>query len=111
MAILTNGLKAVQRPRLAKSDIQKHIAEVIISEEIGFSKPAKEFFDVAFARLGNPSRREALMIGDGWNSDIAGAIRYGVDACWYNPARKPRPADGEITREIADLRELVAWLA
>jgi 2-haloacid dehalogenase len=110
MAILTNGLQMVQRGRLARSVIRRHIAEIIISEEIGFAKPAKEFFGAALARLGNPSRREVLMIGDGWNSDILGAIQYGLDACWYNPGRKPRPGDGAVTREIASLRELLEWL-
>jgi len=110
MAILTNGLKAVQRQRLAKSLIGKHFAELIISEEIGVSKPAREFFDITWQRLGNPNRKDALMIGDSWVSDIIGATQYGVDACWYNPGGKPRPAGCDITREIASLRELVDWL-
>ena len=111
MAILTNGLQIVQRGRLARSVIRPHFAEIIISEEIGFSKPAREYFDIALARLGHPSRREALMIGDGWVSDIVGATQYGLDACWYNPGRKPRPSDCEITHEIASLRELISWLS
>src|SRR5271168_4594489 len=106
MAILTNGLQVVQRGRLARSVIRHHIGEIIISEEIGFSKPAKEFFEIALNRLGNPSRRELLMTGDGWNSDILGATQYGLDACWYNPERKPRPGGCEVTREIFSLREL-----
>jgi 2-haloacid dehalogenase len=110
IAILTNGLKVVQRGRLARSAIRHVVSDLIISEEIGFAKPAKEFFDTALARLGNPPRREVLMIGDGWASDIEGAVRYGLDACWYNPARKPRPADLEIVREITALQELVEWL-
>src|ERR1035438_3398723 len=110
IAILTNGLQVVQRGRLARSVIRDHIADIIISEEIGFAKPAKEFFDIAMARLGHPSVREVLMIGDGWASDIQGAVQYGIDACWYNPGRMPRPATTEITREIASLRELTDWL-
>ena len=110
IAILTNGLTVVQRGRLARSVIRHHISDLIISEEIGAAKPAREFFDKAFARLGHPSKSEVLMIGDGWASDIQGAVQYGIDACWYNPARKPRPADYRITREIASLRELTAWL-
>ncbi len=110
IAILTNGLQVVQRGRLARSVIRDHITDMIISEEIGHAKPAKEFFDIAMARLGNPSKRDVLMIGDGWNSDILGAVQYGIDACWYNPAKKPRPTHLEITREIASLRELLEWL-
>lgn len=110
IAILTNGLKEVQRGRLSRSAVRPHISHIIISEEVGAAKPAKEFFDQAFARLGHPSKREVLMIGDGWASDIQGAVKYGIDACWYNPGRKPRPANCEITREIAALRELNDWL-
>jgi HAD superfamily hydrolase (TIGR01549 family) len=110
LAILTNGLKEVQRGRLSRSAIRPHISHIIISEEVGAAKPAKEFFDKAFARLGHPSKREVLMIGDGWASDVQGAVQYGIDACWYNPGRKSRPAVCEITREIAALRELNDWL-
>jgi putative hydrolase of the HAD superfamily len=111
IAILTKGLTVVQRGRLGRSVIRHHVSDIIISEEIGAAKPAKEFFDTAFARLGQPSKREVLMIGDGWASDIRGAVQYGIDACWYNPARNSRPADCQITREIASLRELQDWLA
>ena len=52
IAILTNGLTVVQRGRLARSVIRHHVSDIIISEEIGAAKPAKEFFDTAFARLG-----------------------------------------------------------
>ena len=110
IAILTNGLTVVQRGRLSRSVIRHHISDIIISEEIGAAKPAKEFFDTAFARLGHPAKHEVLMIGDGWASDIQGAIQYGIDACWYNPARKPRPASHEIIREIHALRDLQDWL-
>lgn len=111
MAILTNGLRAVQRPRLARSAIRDHVREMIISEEIGAAKPAREFFDAAFARIGHPQPEQVLMIGDNWVSDIQGAAQYGVHTCWYNPGRFPRPSGMEITLEIASLRQLVPWLA
>jgi 2-haloacid dehalogenase len=110
IAILTNGLTVVQRGRLARSVIRHHISDIIISEEIGAAKPARQFFDTAFARLGQPSKHEVLMIGDSWASDIEGAVQYGINACWYNPSGKPRPGSPEITREIASLRELAEWL-
>ena len=108
IAILTNGLREVQRGRLGRSPIRHYISELIISEEIGAAKPAKEFFERAFARLGHPAKEDVLMIGDGWGSDIEGAVLYGIDACWYNPGRKPRPSGLSIACEIASLRELTA---
>jgi putative hydrolase of the HAD superfamily len=110
IAILTNGLQVVQRGRLARSPIRHHVADIIISEEIGAAKPASEYFDKAFARLGYPSKREVLMIGDGWASDILGAVQYGIDAVWFNPQRKARPTDLAITGEITALSELPGWL-
>lgn len=111
LAILTNGFRLVQRRRLASSAISQYIDEMIVWEEIGAAKPAREFFEIAFAKLGNPPRENALMIGDNWNSDILGAINYGLDACWYNPGAKPRPGNAQIVREITSLRELADWLA
>ena len=109
-AILTNGLQAVQRSRLAHSTIRDHIAELIISEEIGFAKPERGFFDAAFTRIGNPLKAQTLMIGDSLTSDIQGAAAYGIDTCWYNPERQPRPSSPVITYEITHLRELIALL-
>ncbi len=110
-AIVTNGLQAVQRRRLARSSIRHCIAQLIISEEVGCAKPAASFFDVTFARLGHPPKNRVLMIGDSWSSDIEGAARYGLDTCWFNPARHPRPLAPVITREITSLGALLEWLS
>ena len=110
LAILTNGLKAVQRSRLERSAIRDCFTEVIISEEVGAAKPDAAFFDLAFERLGWPAKTEALMIGDSLTSDMRGASRYGLDTCWYNPTRQPPPADIALTYEIAALEELIALL-
>ncbi|HWI58819.1 MAG TPA: HAD-IA family hydrolase, partial [Bacillota bacterium] len=82
----------------------------IISEEIGAAKPAQTFFDAAFARLNHPPKGATLMIGDNWTSDIQGAAAYGIDTCWYNPARQPRPPAPAITHEITSLHDLLALL-
>ena len=67
-AIVTNGLQAVQRSRLAHSPIRDYITELIISEEVGAAKPKAAFFAAAFARLGylaiGPSARIALASTD-----------------------------------------------
>lgn len=109
-AILTNGLQAVQHRRLARSPIQKYITAVVISEEVGFAKPERGFFDAAFAQMGNPPKEQALMIGDSWSSDILGAANYGIDTCWFNPSRQPRPTSPAITYEITQLCELIDLL-
>lgn len=110
-AIVTNGLQAVQRSRLAHSTIRDYITDLIISEEVGAAKPKPDFFAAAFARLGYPAKSDVLMIGDSLTSDMQGGVDYGLDTCWYNPSAEPRPGDLQITYEIAHLRELLEVLA
>src|SRR6266508_63876 len=107
LAIVTNGLQAVQRSRFDRSTIRDFVTELIISEEIGVAKPQTAFFDVAFDRLGRPAKSDVLLIGDSLTSDIQGGVDYGIDTCWYNPASEPRPSHlWRITYEIKHLREL-----
>jgi 2-haloacid dehalogenase len=110
LAIVTNGLKAVQRSRLACSPIRDYIAEMVISEEVGATKPDQASFDAAFERMGNPLKAEALMIGDSLTSDMAGGYRYGIDTCWYNPTNQSHSTDLEITYQIKHLGELADLL-
>ena len=106
MAIITNGLKAVQRPRFGRATISAHFAAVIISDEVGVAKPNPRIFDAAFDQMDNPNRDEVLIIGDSLTSDIAGGINYGIDTCWYNPQGRVHPADMSIQYEIQTLLQL-----
>jgi YjjG family noncanonical pyrimidine nucleotidase len=110
LMIVTNGLKDVQRPRLNASPIGKYFDDVVISEEVGAAKPSRAFFDVAFARMGNPPKREVLLIGDSLSADIRGGIDYGIDTCWFNPAHLPRPAGWDIRYEISVLGQFIILL-
>jgi 2-haloacid dehalogenase len=110
IAIVTNGLQAVQRSRFDHSTIRDFVTELIISEELGVAKPHFAFFDAAFARLGHPAKSDVLLIGDSLTSDIQGGVDYGLDTCWYNPIAEPRPSDLGITYEIKHLRELLEVL-
>jgi len=107
IAIVTNGLQAVQRSRLAHSRIRDYITELIISEEVGAAKPHPAFFEAAMARTGHRARSDVLLIGDSLSSDMQGGADYGLDTCWYNPGGEARPGDLHITYEIAQLRELL----
>jgi 2-haloacid dehalogenase len=108
LAVLTNGLKAVQRPRMMRSAIQPFIGELIVSEEVGAAKPGAAIFDAAFARMGQPAKSEVLMVGDSLTSDIRGGFDYGIDTCWHNPAGLPLQGPATPTYEIRRLGELLS---
>jgi 2-haloacid dehalogenase len=107
IAIVTNGLLAVQRGRLANSTIKGLISQLIISEEVGAAKPQAAFFDAAFERCGSPAKDDVLIIGDSLSSDMQGGLDYGIDTCWYNPAGTLKPDGFDITYEIKYLHELL----
>ncbi len=111
LAIVTNGLADVQRPRLAASPIASHIAHLIVSEEVGAAKPQPAIFEAALERMGGPDPRAVLMIGDSLRSDIAGGDAFGLDTCWFNPAGLPADGGPAATYEIRRLAELPGILA
>lgn len=106
MVLLTNGLTSVQKPRFANSPITKYFKTIIISEEVGVSKPDNEIFDLCFERIQQPAKNEVLMIGDNLGSDILGGINYGIDTCWYNPTGLTNEAGLRSTYEVADFEGL-----
>jgi YjjG family noncanonical pyrimidine nucleotidase len=110
LALITNGLQDVQRPRLARSNIGYYLDPVIISEEVGFSKPDPRIFQTAFEAMGHPPKQDVLIVGDSLTSDIRGGNNYGIDTCWFNPRREPSPGDVLVRYEIQGLHELVALL-
>lgn len=106
LVLLTNGISRVQRARLARSPLKDVTADMIVSEEVGFAKPHPGLFNFALNKLGW-NRREALMIGDGATSDIAGANAAGIDACWLNPRGLPMPRGVHAEYVVRDLRDCV----
>jgi YjjG family noncanonical pyrimidine nucleotidase len=106
VVVLTNGLQEVQRPRLARSAIGSMVDGVVVSEEVGAAKPDGRIFEIALEKLGNPPKREVLMVGDSLSADVRGGNEFGVDTCWFNPGGRAR-GEWEPTYEIQQLGELV----
>ncbi|MCB8966244.1 MAG: noncanonical pyrimidine nucleotidase, YjjG family [Ardenticatenaceae bacterium] len=108
IAIITNGIAAVQRSRMAHSPLHAFVEAFVISEEVGVAKPDPAIFDVAFAQMGQPTKAEVLIIGDSLSSDMQGGLNYGIDTCWYNPQRQPGrlPVTYEI-HQLADLPHIL----
>lgn len=83
---------------------------IIVSDEIGWRKPAPAIFHVALERLGlRPS--DALFVGDRADIDVLGARQVGMPVAWLNPAAAPLPdgvpaPDYEI-RDLAELRGIL----
>ncbi len=106
LGIVTNGLKQVQRPKLRKNNLAHYFNIIVVSDEIGVSKPNTSFFDHAFREMNFPDKEKVLIIGDSLNSDIRGGHNYGIDTCWYNFKKKQNTINLKPTFEIDDLNQL-----
>ena len=108
--IVTNGIKTVQRKRFAASRLTPFFSDIFISEELGFEKPHRGFFDAVAARIPDFSPSAALIVGDSLSSDVRGGIAAGLDTCWYNPRGIKNGEALPITYEIRTLKDLVPLL-
>ena len=82
--IVTNGAARNQHSRIRISGIINKIDGLFISEEIGFKKPQKEFFDAVLSKTDEKDKSKILIVGDSLSSDIKGGINSGIDTCYVN---------------------------
>ena len=107
LGLITNGLKEVQRPRLAHTQIDHFFDVIVVSDEIGVSKPDRAYFDYVFKEMGQPAKEKVLVVGDNLNSDIKGGVDYGVDTCWFNPARHPNNTNIQPSYHAQNFMEIL----
>ena len=79
--IASNGIGITQHTRLKNNNLNKYFEKIFISEEIGSKKPDREFFEIIFKEICVKNKKEVLMIGDTFTSDILGANNAGIDSC------------------------------
>lgn len=106
LSIITNGLKDVQNNRIRKSIIGKYFEDIVISEEIGVSKPDPKIFEHALNNLNYTDKNKVLMVGDSLTSDIQGGINFSIDTCWFNPNKIVNGSEIKPTYEISNLMDL-----
>jgi len=96
VGIVSNNLLEEQAEKLRHCGLDRFIDTLVVSGEAGVSKPDPRIFRIALDRLGcEPA--EAVMIGDSWTADVAGARAAGIRAIWFNPAGRERP-DASVPR-------------
>jgi len=95
--VVTNNVAPEQHQKIDACGFRPWLDAVVISEEAGMSKPDPRIFAIALDRLGHPPQT-AVMVGDAWGTDIAGAIAAGISPIWFNcfGAASPDPAVQEI---------------
>ena len=109
-------LQCVQIPLGICSDLTLHIQlrklqrlgltgvfqKIVTSEECGEEKPSPKMFQDILQKLG-ASPKEAVMIGDNYQRDILGAMRFGMRAILFGEKRPEVPS----AMNFAELRTLL----
>ncbi|MCC6487570.1 MAG: HAD family hydrolase [Candidatus Hydrogenedentes bacterium] len=108
LVLVTNGPGDHQRRKLEAVDLASYFAGVIVSGEVGISKPSPHMFKAALKAAGT-SASEAIMVGNNLPRDIGGAQESGIRGAWVNRAREE--ANGvRPDWDISDLRQVLAIL-
>ena len=85
---------------------------IVTPADAGFRKPDPRLYAAACRTAGVPPDR-AVMVGDSWARDVAGALRAGLHAVWYRPSGRrdrrtppPRPFRTPGRPRVAVIRSL-----
>ncbi len=110
ITIVSNGFVSVQYRKIKASGLQECFHHIVLSEEVGITKPQPEIFEIALQRNGL-QKEDVVMIGDSYTSDITGAINAGIDQIWLqSPTLSAEEKEKTATYKINDIRELKTLL-
>lgn len=100
IAIVTNNIVLEQQLKLRHCGLDSLIDLLITSEEVGAAKPDVRIFEAALSQL-DMGAEHVVMIGDAWQTDIAGAKAAGIRPIWFNRRHQASPDSS-----VAELRAL-----
>jgi putative hydrolase of the HAD superfamily len=104
--LISNGFKESSELKVGNTNIGGYFQNIIISEVVGVNKPDPAIFEHALS-LAGANKDESLMIGDSLEADVYGALKFGIDAIYFNPLNTPKPYD--VRLQVTHLKELT-WI-
>ncbi len=105
--IVTNGTLRTQKIKIEKTGFGDIFDGVFISDEIGYEKPAREFFECVEKSIGVSDPKQVMIVGDSLYSDIKGGSEAGYVTCWFNCLNKERKIKTRIDLEIRSIPEIL----
>ena len=100
----SNGIYEMQENRLKKSNLDKYFDKIFVSDEIGYEKPDKKFFQ-KIMDLTKFSNDDLIMIGDSIKSDIIGAKNSKIKSIYFNKEDN-KITDKNFTYQVKNLSEI-----
>ncbi|PZF93180.1 HAD family hydrolase [Micromonospora deserti] len=84
--VVSNGSVRQQDAKIRRTGLDRFVADWVISEEAGVSKPNPRIFALAAQRVRMPLRG-AWVVGDSPEADIGGAAAVGLPSVWLHRGR------------------------
>jgi HAD superfamily hydrolase (TIGR01509 family) len=109
LVLATNAAESgafLVREALRRVGLEELFHAVFTAQELGVRKPDPAFFAAVLREIGC-TPPQAVMIGDDYPVDVAGAKGVGMLAIWFNPLASPcpfaRPLHDAEVQEMAEL--------
>ncbi|MCP9279383.1 MULTISPECIES: HAD family hydrolase [Bacillus] len=109
IGIITNGSTHRQKAKIINTNLNNYFDTIIISEEVGLSKPDKRIFELALNKL-NVQPEDVLFIGDDLEKDIAGPQNANINGVWFNPQKIKNTTQIQPYAEINTLDSLLSYV-
>jgi putative hydrolase of the HAD superfamily len=96
--VISNGTTSQQEAKIRQTGLDRYLADWVISEEAGVSKPNPRIFGIAADRA-RMRLSGAWMVGDSPEADIGGASAVGLPSVWLHRGRRwsdPRYAPTQV---------------
>ncbi|MDG4826782.1 HAD family hydrolase [Asanoa sp. WMMD1127] len=105
--LVTNGATRQQDTTIRRTGLDRYVADWVISEEVGVSKPNPRIFALAAERV-RMRMRGAWVVGDSPEADIGAAAEMGLPSVWLHRGRRWMESRFEPTATAGGLIPAVA---
>lgn len=106
LGIISNGDSVQQRQKLATLNIAFLFSTIVISGDIGISKPKRGIF-IAACREAKISPAQSFYVGDRQQTDAEASTRAGLKGIWLDRKGKAQETQLPVIRSLAELRAIV----
>lgn len=104
LGIITNGESRMQRGKIKACGVGSYMQSIVISGEVGATKPHRAIFEKSQTELGL-SPREIIYIGDRLEIDAIAALEAGWQAVWLNRRHMPLAPDQDSRIQVIESLE------
>jgi putative hydrolase of the HAD superfamily len=104
--IITNGFAEVQERKIKNSGLGNYFKTITNSEMAGVKKPHRTIFEFALT-LAKVQKENAIMIGDCIDSDVRGAINFGMQAILFDEKKVHEVEEIKTINHLLELKKIL----